>query len=98
MHFTLKPWLLFIPVRVQSKVASYGITFWGNSSYSHTTFLLQKKLIKAMLGYGNMVSCRNMLKELGILAPASQYLSSLLLFASYNTALFIKHSFLHYCY
>jgi hypothetical protein len=67
---------------------SYGIIFWGNSSYSYTIFLLQKKAIRAMLGYGNTVSCRNIFKELGILPLASQYLFSLLLFVSYNKALF----------
>jgi hypothetical protein len=41
-----------------------------------------------MLGYINMVSCRNMFKELGILPLASQYLFSSLLFVSYNKALF----------
>jgi hypothetical protein len=67
---------------------SYGIIFWGNSSYNYTIFLLQKKAIRAMLGYGNTVSCRNMFKELGILPLASQYLFSLLQFVSYNKALF----------
>jgi hypothetical protein len=42
----------------------------------------------AMLGHSNMVSCRNIFKELGILPFALQYLFSLLLFVSYNKALF----------
>jgi hypothetical protein len=66
---------------------SYGIIFWRNSSYSHAIFLL-RKAIRAMLGYGNTVSCRNIFKELGILPLASQYLFSLLLFVSYNKTLF----------
>jgi hypothetical protein len=33
---------------------SYGIILWGNSSYSYTIFLLHKKAIRAMLGYGNI--------------------------------------------
>jgi hypothetical protein len=69
-------------------ITSYGIIFWGNSSYSHATFLLQKKAIRSLLGYGNTVSCRNIFKELSILFLASQYLFSLLLFVSYNKALF----------
>jgi hypothetical protein len=67
---------------------SYGIIFWGNSSYNHAIFLLQKKIIRAMLGYGNTVSCRNIFMESGILPLASQYLFSLLLFVLYNTPLF----------
>jgi hypothetical protein len=46
------------------------------------------KAIRAMLGYGNTVSCRNIFKEFGILPLASQYLFSLLLFVSYNKPLF----------
>jgi hypothetical protein len=60
----------------------------GNSSYSHTTFILQKKAIRAMLGCSNVVSCRNIFKELDILPLASQYLFSLLLFISYNKDVF----------
>jgi hypothetical protein len=41
-----------------------------------------------MLGCSNMVSCRNIFKDLGNLPRASQYLFSLLLFVSYNKALF----------
>jgi hypothetical protein len=41
-----------------------------------------------MLGYSNMVSWRNIFKELAVLPLASQYLFSLLLFVSYNKALF----------
>jgi hypothetical protein len=55
---------------------SYGIIFWGNSSYSHTIFCFQKHAIRAVLGYGNMVSCRNMFKELNIFPLAPQYLFS----------------------
>jgi hypothetical protein len=74
---------------------SYGIISWENSSYSHTIFLLQKQAIRAMLGYGNMVSCRNTFKELSILPFASQYLFSLLLFVSYNKALFPSNTSYH---
>jgi hypothetical protein len=70
---------------------SYGIIFWGNSSCSHAIFLLQKKAVRAVLGYGNTVSCRNIFKELGILLLASQYLFSLLLFILYNKPLFSSY-------
>ena len=67
---------------------SYGIIFWGNSSHSSSVFLLQKKAIRAMLGYGNRVSCRNIFKELNILPFASQYIFSLLIFVLQNKHLF----------
>jgi hypothetical protein len=67
---------------------SYAIIFGGSSSYSHIIFLLQKKPIRAMLGYGSRISCRNIFKELGILLFVLQYLYSLLLFVLQNKALF----------
>jgi hypothetical protein len=67
---------------------SYGNIFWGNSSHSLIHFLLQKKAIRMMLGYGNRVSCRNIFKELGILPFSSQYIFSLLVFVLQNKVLF----------
>jgi hypothetical protein len=67
---------------------SYGIIFWGNSSHSSVIFLLQKKAIRMMLGYGNRVSCRNIFKELGILPFGSQYIFLLLRFVLQNKVLF----------
>jgi hypothetical protein len=59
----------------------------GQQHYTYTPKRMINKAIRAMLGYGNTVSCRNIFKELGILPLASQYLFSLLLFVSYNKAL-----------
>jgi hypothetical protein len=65
---------------------SYGV------AETHLTvmlfFFFRRRLLRAMLGYGNTVSCRNIFKELGILPLVLQYLFSLLLFVSYNKALF----------
>jgi hypothetical protein len=67
---------------------NYGIIFWGNSSHSSTIFLLQKKVIRIMLGCGSRVSCRNIFKELEILPLASQYIFSLSMFVLQNKTLF----------
>jgi len=52
---------------------SYGIIFWGNSSYSTMIFKIQKKEIRIIEGCGNRVLCRNLFKKLQILLLASQY-------------------------
>jgi hypothetical protein len=44
--------------------------------------------IRAMLGYGNRVSCRNIFKDLNILSFASQYIFLLLVFVLQNKVLF----------
>jgi hypothetical protein len=62
----------------------YGINFWGNSSHSSTIFLIQKNVIRIMLGCGNRISCRHIFKELEILPLASQCYQCLY----YKTTLF----------
>jgi hypothetical protein len=63
---------------------SYGLIFWGNSSYSINIFRLQKKAIRIITGIGIRDSCRNYLKKLKILPLQSQYLLSTLLFVANN--------------
>ena len=55
-------------------VMSYGLIFWGNSSYADTVFKLQKRVVRIMLGCGNRESCRDLLKVLSILSLKSQYI------------------------
>jgi len=38
-------------------IMSYGIMFWGNSSYSSVIFKMQKRVIRIIMGYGYMESC-----------------------------------------
>jgi hypothetical protein len=54
-------------------VMSYGIIFWGNSSYSTMIFEMQKKAIRIIV-CGNRVLCRNLFKKLQILPLASEYM------------------------
>jgi hypothetical protein len=54
-------------------VMSYGIIFWGDSSYSSTVFSMQKKGIRIMEGCGNGVLCRNLYRELQILRLTSNF-------------------------
>jgi hypothetical protein len=59
-------------------IITYGIIFWGNSSYSNNVFKLQKRGIRIM-NAGKRVSCRELFKKLNILPLHSQYILSLLL-------------------
>jgi hypothetical protein len=73
-------------------VMSYGIIFWGNSSYSTMIFNMQKKAIRIIEGCGNRVSCRNLFNKLQILPLASQYMLSLLMFVVQNKNLFMANN------
>ena len=73
-------------------VMSYGIIFWGNSSYNTMIFKIKKKAIRIIEGCGNSVSCRNLFKKLQILPLESQYTISLLMFVVQNKNLFMTNN------
>jgi hypothetical protein len=74
---------------------SYGIIFWGNSSYSSIIFKIQNRVIKIMMGCGYRESCRKLFKELKILPLSSQYIFSLLLFVVNNTDYLVSNNAYH---
>jgi hypothetical protein len=49
----------------------YGTVFWGNSTEAKKIFLLQKKIIRIMMGMERSESCTPVFKELKILTLAS---------------------------
>ena len=63
---------------------SYGITFWGNSTYSCNIFKIQKRIIRITMNTRNRDSCRQLFKNLKILSLKSQYSFPLLLFVAKN--------------
>ena len=76
-------------------IMSYGVIFWGQSPDSSKVFLLQKRVIRTMMGCGRRDSCRRLFAELGILTLSSQYIFSLLLFVVKNRKLFSLNKDLH---
>ena len=74
---------------------SYGIIFWGNSSYGLHIFRLQKKAVRIIMGLRPRDSCRKPFKHLRILPLQSQYILSLLIFVMENKGLFHVNSEMH---
>ena len=68
---------------------SYGIIFWGNSSYSPHIFRLQKKAVRIITGSRPRDSCRELFKHLRILPLQSHYILSLLIFVVDNKNFFM---------
>jgi hypothetical protein len=56
----------------------HGIIFWSNSSDSKKVFILQKKIVRVMVGIKPQNSCRDLFKRLQILPLPCEYISSLL--------------------
>jgi len=76
-------------------VLQHGIIFWGNSTYAHKVFKLQKRVARVMSGVGLRSSCRNLFRKLNILPIACQYISSLMLFIVDNQKDCLTNAYVH---
>jgi hypothetical protein len=61
-------------------IISYGIIFWGNSSYSEDILKIQKRIVRLIMNSGKKASCQQLFRELNILPVQSQYILSIILF------------------
>ena len=68
-------------------VISYGIVFWGSSSYANKVFILQKKIIRITTNTRPRDSCRKFFKSMEIMALYAQYIYSLVLYTITHTYL-----------
>jgi hypothetical protein len=73
-------------------IISYGLIFWGTSSYSKDMFKIQKRIIRVIMNSQRSDSCRELFKQLDILPLQSQYIYSLLLFIHKNKGEFLLNS------
>ena len=76
-------------------ILTYGIIFWGTSSYSNIVFKTQKRIVRIITNSDNRPSCHDLFKKLCILPLQSQYIFSLLMFVAKNTDLFKTNSDFH---
>jgi hypothetical protein len=65
----IKPYLSIYTLKIihhslLHSIVSYGIMFWGNSSYSSVIFKMQKREIRIIMEHGYRESCRVLFKEL----------------------------------
>jgi hypothetical protein len=74
---------------------TYGIIFWGNSSFSTQIFRIQKRIITIMSGLRPRDSCRETFKDWGFLPLQSQYIFSLLTSVVNNMGFYHSTSQIH---
>jgi hypothetical protein len=72
----------------------YGTVFWGNSHNLHEVFLLQKRMVRIMLGLGYISSCRTWFRKYNILTVPCLYILSLAMFVISNPSYFQTNFFL----
>jgi hypothetical protein len=65
-------------------IVSYGIIFWGISTYSKIIFKTKKRIVRIITNSDNKDSCWELFKKLCILPLQSQYIFSLLIFVVKN--------------
>jgi hypothetical protein len=75
-------------------IASYGISFWGNSSNSKKLFTLQER-IRIIVSAHSRTSCRRLFKKLEILTVPNQYIYSMMSFFIGNQENFQMNSSVH---
>jgi hypothetical protein len=76
-------------------IISYGIIFWGSSSYANKVFILQKKVIRIITNIRPKDSCGGIFKNIEIMTLYSQYIYSLLLYTINNKYLFNTNNEIH---
>jgi hypothetical protein len=76
-------------------IMSYGIVFWGNSTYSDQIFRTQKRRVRIIMKAGNRDSCRLLFRTLNILPLSSQYIFSVSTFVAKNVDMFITNADIH---
>jgi hypothetical protein len=59
---------------IYQSLVKYGITYWGNTADSNKVFVLQKKMIRIIMGVGPTHSCRELFKQLSILPIPCVYI------------------------
>jgi hypothetical protein len=71
------------------------VIFWGNSTDTNKVSLLQKKIIRIMMGINPRSTCKPFFKNLTILTVPSQYILSLMKFLVHNLEYFTFNSIIH---
>ena len=77
-------------------LVNYGIIFGGSSSTMHNVFLMQKRIIRIMLGFGPRSPCRGAFRKLDLLTVPSLYSYALMMFVVNNPDSFQSNFTIHF--
>ena len=75
-------------------IVKYGLIFWGKQRDVNKLFILQKRVLRIMIGLGYRSSCRAWFKQLEILTVPCLYILSLAMFVICKSSYF-KTNFLY---
>lgn len=73
----------------------YGVRFWGSSVGVKDVLVAQKRVVRAIMGLGPMVSCRTVFKRLNILTVVSVFIYEMCVYVYSNESQFTKNKHVH---
>jgi hypothetical protein len=76
-------------------IMSYGIIFWGNSTYGNLIFKIQKRIVRINIKERNNAACHLLFGQLNILLLHSQYLYSLSMLVTKNLNIYRFNTAIH---
>ena len=96
----IKPFMSFESLKIVyhcifNLVINYGLPLWGISPHCKHIFIMQKRIVRIMLGCRRLASCRNLFRKLKILPFSSQYIFSITMFIVKNKHQFTSNSEIH---
>jgi hypothetical protein len=71
----------------------YGIVFWGSSAHAGHLFILQKLIVRHIVGAPAPATCRLLFRRLNIMPLASLYMYEILMFYKKYEDSFVKNIF-----
>lgn len=74
---------------------NYCLMFWGNSSYMNKAFLIQKRIVRCMVGAHSQTSCKPLFKQLKILTLPCLYILQATLYIHKHEQELKKYSSFH---
>jgi hypothetical protein len=78
-----------------NSLTKYVIIFWDNSTTIHKVLIVQKKILKTLLGIGPRYTCKSWLVKINILPVSCLCISLLIIFVFNNLGDFKTNSSLH---
>jgi len=66
--------------QIQLSLLQFGITVWDSTTNLRKALIIQKRIIRVMLGLRQRISCKEKLKKLQILRVPSLYVLEMIMF------------------
>lgn len=77
-------------------ILCYGIIFWGNSCHASKVFVMQKKIVRCMLGVHPQEHCKPLFKQMELLTLPCIYIYKITMDIKKHEHMYVKNNMLHH--